>query len=84
MKEEKEYFKKALRNLRVARKCLERVIKEKDEEHRASIMFQFCKQMAGFYDYLALTENDYRKRDRLFKFSSQFDNFAKFWRVSKE
>jgi hypothetical protein len=79
-----EYFKKAVKNLRTARKCLERVIKEKDEEHRASIMFQFCKQMAGFCGYLALTENDYKKRDKLFKFSSQFDKFAEFWKVSKE
>ena len=79
-----EYLKKAIKNLRVAKKCLERAIKEKDEEHITSIMFQFCKQMAGFCDYLALTENDYRKRDKLFKFSLQFNNFAKFWKVKNE
>jgi HD-like signal output (HDOD) protein len=75
---EKEYFKKALKNLVMARKFIEKA--EKNEKHRLTLLSKACWRTARFCDYLALTVND-RKRDELFKHASEFDKFYKIFKT---
>jgi hypothetical protein len=81
MKGEKEYFKKALRNLRVARRYLEKASKEKNKKNLMNLISQFSKRISMSCDYLALIEEDYRKRDKLFKLASEFEKFSKVFKT---
>ncbi len=73
-------MKETTKRLRTAKLCLGRAIKEKNEGRRASLFFQFSKQMASFCDRTAIESKTKTARNKLLSYASFFDKFAQFWR----
>ena len=68
-----------MKELKIAKECLKRAIKEKNEKHRDSLMFQFCLQMARFCENLGK-----RRRNKEFKkYAEQFRTFSKLYRLRR-
>jgi len=75
MKSEKE-----MKELKMAKECLKKAIREKNEKHRNSLMFQFCLQMASFCRKMEKEAKEELK-PYFKKYTKQFKAFSKLYKA---